>query len=80
VPFKVSNHSIMMKSLPVYSRGIYVEVNVQVSRHSWKVMFLGPKRAGGTFQEWRDTSTLTYLESTFTRGSVKDLLDSWYML
>ena len=33
-----------------------------------------------TFQEWRDTSTLTYLKSTFIRGLVKDLLDIWYML
>jgi hypothetical protein len=33
-----------------------------------------------TFQERRDTSTLTYLKSTFTREFLKDLLDSGYML
>jgi hypothetical protein len=32
------------------------------------------------FQEWGDTSTLTYLKSTFTRGLVKYLLDSGHMI
>jgi hypothetical protein len=59
----------------------YVEVNVQVSRHSLKVMSLAPKVPRViTFQEWRDTSTLTYLKSTFTRGLVKYLLDSGHMI
>jgi hypothetical protein len=29
--------------------GLYVEVNVQVSRHSWKVMSRGPDGAEGYY-------------------------------
>jgi hypothetical protein len=46
-------------------------------------MSRGPEGPGPrviTFQEWRYTSTLTYLKSTFTTGLVKDLLDNGYML